>query len=231
MPQDRHTLLDEILAPDADGDTEEEVENFLFPLPPIPWQSLLQAGRAVEDHTAHGWKPHRKKTRPASQVDALVLHQMAFSRGNDPARYRKVNSHYIITPDGRIVQHHPVTAYLWASNYFNSRSVAVEFAGNFPSLRGRCWKPEKYGCHALTDAQAAAGRDLLRHLKRTLGITHVFAHRQASNTRSNCCGPDIWYRVGQWGVDTLGLSDGGPGWHHPKAGEAIPEEWRRPRPR
>src|SRR5262249_672306 len=57
------------------------------------------------------------------------------------------------------------------------------------------------------------------------GLTTVLAHRQSSGTRENDPGPDIWFDVGQWAVNTHGLKDGGPAF---KIGEgnAIPDEWR-----
>ncbi|WP_304454939.1 peptidoglycan recognition family protein [Nocardiopsis sp. YSL2] len=190
----------------------------------------FSSGVTVEDRTDTPY-PHsehkRARPRPADTVYALVLHQMAFRRSprRGPGRYDKVTAHYIITESGRLAQLHPVTTYLYASNGFNSGSVAVEFSGNLPSVRGRCWSPDTHGCHELTQAQVSAGRGLLRHLVREIGLTHVLAHRQASGSRTNCPGPDIWYNVGQWGVDELGLKDGGPGFHL-KGGNPIPDEWR-----
>jgi N-acetyl-anhydromuramyl-L-alanine amidase AmpD len=184
----------------------------------------------IEDRTAFTPKDKRVAVRDPKTVDALVLHQMAFSRGSDPTRYDKVTAHYAILPDGKIIQLHPISAYLNASNGFNSKSVAVEFAGNFPNIKGKCWEAKKYGCHALTQAQIEAGRKLIKHLIKTNGLTHVLAHRQSSGTRENDPGPDIWYNVGQWAVDNLGLKDGGPGfWIKNKVGpdgKPIPGEWR-----
>ena len=168
-----------------------------------------------------------RKRRPArpGRPYALVLHQMAFSRGSDPARYNKVNSHFAILPDGTVLQLHPVSAMLYASNGFNPGSVAVEFAGNLPSVRGRCWSPATHGCHRLTTEQITAGRSLVDHLIRTIGLTHVLAHRQSSGTRENDPGPDVWYHVGQWAVERRGTKDGGPGF---KVGSGLPimPAWR-----
>jgi hypothetical protein len=77
----------------------------------------------------------------------------------------------------------------------------------------------------LTQAQIAAGRKLVNHLVKTIGLTHILAHRQAWPTRENCPGPDIWYQVGQWAIETLGLNDGGPGFKI-GSGNPIPNEWR-----
>ena len=95
----------------------------------------------IQDRTSLAAKANRKGVRDPKTVYALVLHQMAFSRGNDPKRYDAVASHYTILPDGQITQLHPVSALVWTSNGFNPRSVAVEFAGNFPNVKGACWSP------------------------------------------------------------------------------------------
>lgn len=77
----------------------------------------------------------------------------------------------------------------------------------------------------VTPAQIDAGRYLVRYLVRTMGIRMVLAHRQASDQRDNDPGPDIWCNVGQWAVDNLGLSDGGPGFQC-DSGSPIPTAWR-----
>ncbi|NTU84209.1 MAG: hypothetical protein HGA45_33380, partial [Chloroflexales bacterium] len=187
--------------------------------------AITGSGRII-DRTANSPKDYRKgKPRDMSKVKALVLHQMAFSRGSDPTKYDKVNSHFAILPDGKILQLHPVAALLWASNGFNSGSVAVEFAGNFPNTRGKCWSAQKFGCHKVTKEQIEAGRLLIRHLIRTMGLTTVLAHRQSSASRENDPGPDIWYHVGQWAINNLGLKDGGPGFKV-GSGNPIPDLWR-----
>lgn len=187
--------------------------------------ALTGSGRII-DRTAHSPKSYRiGKPRDMKKVYALVLHQMAFSRGSDPTKYDKVKSHFAILPDGKILQLHPASALLMASNGFNTGSVAVEFAGNFPNTRGKCWSAEKFGCHKVTKEQIESGRFLIQHLRRTMGLTHVLAHRQSSGTRENDPGPDIWYHVGQWAIDTHGLKDGGPGFKV-GTGNSIPELWR-----
>lgn len=197
----------------------QELETFAFE------EELEAPPSGIEDRTSRSPRDKHKGIRDPASVTALVLHQMAFSRGNDPAKYDKVTAHFVILPNGHTAQLHPASAILWASNGFNKLTVAVEFAGNFPNVKGRCWKPEKFGCHRVTPEQIAAGRNLIRHLVATLGIRHVLAHRQSSASRANDPGPDLWYHVGQWAVDMLGLSDGGPGFKI-GSGNPIPSEWR-----
>ena len=162
-----------------------------------------------------------KRTRP---VDAVVLHQMGFSRGSDLSRYHKVTAHFVIMPDGRVGQLHPLSARLPASNGFNARSVAVEFAGNLKAANGNWWNPDTHGRNTLTNEQIESGRRLLELLRR-LGIRFVFAHRQSAANRGNCPGPEVWGSVGQWGIAELGLDDGGSTYAIDD-GKPIPDAWR-----
>ena len=142
--------------------------------------------------------------------------------------------HFAILPDGRILQIHPLQAYTPASNGFNAGSVAVEFAGNFPNTKGKWWiskdlktaAQRKANQNQVTPAQIESGRYLVQYLKRTMGLKTILAHRQSSGTRENDPGPDIWYNVGQWAVDNLGLSDGGAGFKV-GTGNALPDLWRK----
>ena len=179
----------------------------------------------IEDRTAFTPKDRRKGVRDIKKVYALVLHQMAFNRGNDPKRYDTVIAHFAILPNGKITQLHPENALLWASNGFNAGSVAVEFAGNFPNTKGKCWDAGQYGCHKLTPEQIEAGRYLVEYLIKKIGLTHILAHRQSYVTRENDPGPDIWYNIGQWAVEKHGLKDGGPGFKI-GSGNPIPDAWR-----
>ena len=171
--------------------------------------------------------PYTRK-RDASKVDAVVLHQMGFSRGSDPSRYDKVTAHYKILPDGAIIWSHDWSTRLPASNGFNSRSLGVEFAGNFPKVEGSrdpkdFWSPDKMGMNNLTPEQIRSGQILMRYLD-LKGITHVFAHRQSSASRGIDPGPAVWRNVGEYAI-SLGMSDGGPGYKI-DSGNPIPDAWR-----
>lgn len=187
----------------------------------------VSGSAGIIDLTDKADKSLRHGMRPAAQVKALVLHQMACcrSRRNALTDYLKIGAHFAIMVDGRILQLHPEAALLWASNGFNHGSVAVEFAGNFPNTKGKWWQGDTYGRDQVTPAQLEAGRRLVRHLVAKIGLRTVLAHRQSSASRENDPGPDIWYHVGQWAVDTLKLSDGGPGFKVDD-GNAIPDLWR-----
>jgi hypothetical protein len=175
-------------------------------------------------------KEYRGKSRPSAAIDAIVLHQMSFNRGNDPDRYKTVKAHFAVLPNGQALQLHPADVYLAASSAFNDAAIAIEFAGNFRSDRGKWWSekgaPQK---DVLGRAQIFGGRDLVTHLQATYGLSFIFAHRQGEepNRRGNCPGPEIWYQIGEWAIRELGMSDGGRGYREGKGG-AIPDSWRRP---
>ena len=144
-------------------------------------------------------------------------------------------------PNGLILQLHPITSLLWASNAFNDRGIAIEFVGNFPTEKGI------YSGLPNTAARADPGAGQLgpeRHLANTVDVGFVFAHRQGyatgarlagnpsakhsayDNERSDCPGPDIWYNVGEWALSELKLDDGG---YRLMDGDTIPDSWRKPR--
>lgn len=209
-------------------------------------------------------KSKRIRIRHPQEIDALVLHQMQCCY-ELPNPLWGMPVHFAILPDGKIFQLHPIQAFLESSNGFNRRSVAVEFAGNFPDVNGKWLVHEKFienrrqtmrakgvpetkiqawvqkfiddNKNQVTPQQIEAGRYLVRYLMRALqparGLTHIFAHRQASSKRENCPGPDIWYHVGQWAVENLRLKDGGSEYRIGK-GNPIPNAWRnlgrQPRP-
>lgn len=157
--------------------------------------------------------------RDPRKVYAFVLHQMAFKRQHrktkkysDPESYLATGAHFCIMFDGRIVQLHPCSRMIWHGNCLSPGSVAVEFEGNFPNVKGRWWIDKDSRVQNKdkpTQAQFESGRFLTSYLKTVMGITHVLAHRQSSDSRENDPGPDIWYQIGQWALEKLGLSDGG----------------------
>jgi hypothetical protein len=190
----------------------------------VAWWAQTRGGGRLEIVNMVGEAPVSKRSRRTKPVDAVVLHQMGLSRGNDVRRYLQVTAHFVILPNGRVVQLHPMSAQLIASHDFNYRSVAIEFAGNLRSTRGQWWSPETHGRDTLTAAQAESGRKLLRELGKQ-GVRFVYGHRQSFIQRGNDPGPEIWASVGQWAIDTLGMSDGGPG-YFVGSGKPIPDEWR-----
>lgn len=209
---------------------------------------VIQAARAkIEDLTGRATPPPREKAHLVTnnlwnpkRVWALILHHMAFKRRdkkkNDysqPESYLSTRAHFCILFDGRIIQLHPISRLIWHSNCTSPGSVGVEFEGNFPKADGTWWYPKDKQTGRITardedyptKAQVEAGRFLIQYLQAANGLREVLAHRQSSKDRTNDPGPDIWYNVGQWAVNNLGVNDGGPGF---KCGDGtpLPPEWR-----
>ncbi|RYZ28266.1 MAG: hypothetical protein EOO10_10140 [Chitinophagaceae bacterium] len=192
----------------------------------------------IEDWTKQGAigvkeKPVEIKNtfRDPRTVWAFVLHHMAIKRRSrttnnfsDPASYLRTGAHFCILFDGRIIQLHPFSRFIWHAQCLSHRSVAVEFEGNFPDISGKWWNSST-GNDRPTEAQFVAGRFLASYLKVVLNTTHIHAHRQGSKSRVNDPGPDIWYNVGQWAVSNLQMTDGGVDF---KCGDGNPilPEWR-----
>lgn len=172
-------------------------------------------------------EPHTRQR--ATKPWALVLHQMAFSRGNNPAKYDGVTAHYRILPNGTIVWAWDDDVRLPAAGGFNEGSWSVEFAGNLPSQPGsrdpaHFWDAAGHGMDQLTGAQVGAGRWLVDNLMGR-GLTTILTHRQSGEQRDNDPGPDIWYRIGEWAVRKRGLNWGGPGFSV-TGGSPLPDWWR-----
>ena len=217
---------------------DEDIGESTVP-PPVsePILYRIEEGEAaLARREANTGKRISRGLRDMGPVDGLVLHQMSFSRGNDPSRYYGVTAHFIILPNGQIVQLHGEDEYLNASDEFNRYTVSVEFAGNLPSANGNYFKPEDFGRDLLTTEQIAAGRYLVDYLIDRLpqlgspGLSYIYAHRQSSGSRGNDPGPDIWYNVAEWAIRNRGLSDSPTG--DPDFivgdGKSIPDSWRGP---
>jgi phosphatidylserine/phosphatidylglycerophosphate/cardiolipin synthase-like enzyme len=199
--------------------------------------ALLTAAKTkIED-----WTKQAINNKPALILDsyrdprklwAFVLHHMAFKRRSrktgqfsDPNSYLTTGAHFCIMFDGRIAQLYPLAKMIWHAQCTSPRSVSVEFEGNFPNIHGKWWidKDGPNRDHP-TNEQYEAGRFLVRYLQAVVGTTHILAHRQSADSRENDPGPDIWYNVGQWAIENLGLTDGGD--FKCGTGSPILPEWR-----
>jgi len=175
-----------------------------------------------------GKKFKRDAPRPLSDIDSVVLHQMGFSRGPDPAKYLGVPAHYVVMPDGVVAQLHDWETYLYTSNALNRRSIGVEIAGNFANEDGKWWNPERFGRDKPTAEQLAAIRGLLRYIDRELQeqkgkLRGVYAHRQSSAAKRNDPGPEVWRAVSPVFAE-LGLEDVSE--FSIDSGAPIPDSWR-----
>jgi len=143
-------------------------------------------------------------SRSLSGVDSIVLHQTDFDRGSFEQAYDRVIAHYVILRDGRILQLRELDVLL--NNAYGRRGISIEMVGDFPNEDGN------FGTQIPSSEQIYAARELLTFLKAeatTFGaaITHIIGHVQVTQlSRGHCPGPHIWYNVGYWAKENLGLS-------------------------
>jgi hypothetical protein len=170
------------------------------------------------------------RMRTLEETTAVVLHQTGFFGWKpDNSNWAKIHAHFVVRRNGQVcILYDPEVRMTTGSNAANRFAVTIEHEGNYPNSSGNFYKPEKFGRSYLADApnQIAASRRLLEILHGLCPkMSAVFAHCQWSDNRQNCCGPDLWREIGQWAVDNLAMTDGGPGWKW-GSGQPIPNSWR-----
>lgn len=171
-----------------------------------------------------------------SQIDTVTIHIMEVSRDSDETRFDRVNAHFGVLRNGTVLHLHDESEYLFASHAFNCRYIAVEFEGNYPykkETNGKYkWWSDTYReplpkQDGPTNDQIVAGRALVKYFRDRHRIQNIFCHRQSCG--KVCPGPHLWYNIVKWGVDELGLNDGGPGYtvsNDHCSGAVIPSHWR-----
>lgn len=171
----------------------------------------------------------RSGRRALSRINSIRLHQINFSRiGHDDRPnddYDHTIAHFVVRQNGAIHRLRPYEAML--NNSRGGTSISIGFEGNFPNIRDRVYREQRFGRHALTPAQAFTGRDLIELIRQEVPdqITHIFGHMQFTTLagRANCPVPHVWYNVGYWATRHLGLQSTGLGARN------IPSDWENSR--
>jgi len=171
-----------------------------------------------------------------SKIDTVTIHIMELARNSDETRFDGVNAHFAVLRSGTVLHLHDESEYLFASHDFNCRSIAVEFEGNYPYKQQKngqyLWWSDTYPTprskqDGPTVDQIVAGRALVKYFRDRHKIQNIFAHRQSCG--KVCPGPHLWFNIVKWGVEKLGLNDGGPGYTTSNdhcSGSIIPSHWR-----
>jgi len=167
--------------------------------------------------------------RPLSAINAVMLHQMGFDRGDRPESYDPVIAHFAVLRNGDVLQLRPIEALL--NDAHGRASIHIEFAsiGRDHLANEREVLAGTAGARVPTWAEVESGRQLVRQLWHRHNLRFVYAHRQFNlSGRSNCPGPHIWYNVAHWASYSLGLvSTGAPhdipaGWTNEAASISLP---------
>lgn len=161
----------------------------------------------------------RGARRPLGAINAIMLHQMGFDRGDMVDQYDTVIAHYAVLRDGTVLQLRPDDALL--NDAHGRASLHIEFA-SYGASSLACEQDVARGTvgnRIPTWAEVEAGRQLVRHLWARHQIRFIYAHRQFNlGGRPNCPGPHIWYNVAHWACQSLGISSQGAAPHPIPAG-------------
>ena len=170
--------------------------------------------------TACTYGVSKQQVEAAGGDRALALHRRALN----------VACHAMAFTDGSVVLTNELTSYIQHGNNLNSFTVGLEVEGRYPGLLN---DPERttWGGDPtpLTEETIAAAREAVRQLV-VLGadygmrITHLYTHRQSSETRRSDCGEGLWRAVVlDYAVPVLGLKTT-PSFSI-GSGKPVPREW------
>lgn len=177
-------------------------------------------------------KNYARKRKWVSIV-GVTLHQTGCNMPSDPLNCGRLNAHYLVLRSGITVWVNDETDFIWHAQGLSSKTVGIEFEGNFYGVSGdpsTLWKGGGPGVR-LNREQLIASRILFDHLylqfqKNSAQWTRINGHRQSSNTRVADPGSDIWKQVALPWASKLGLknADGGDSFKL-GSGSPIPKPW------
>lgn len=204
MPDDP---LEPVEAPDIDVDVRDAAATAHYPSTkpgkePKPWHGQV--------------KRTYKQPRAVDQIRGITLHQVAVNNVGVGA-YRKMTAHLAVHHNGNVYWIHPFETYLLHGHRFNRDTVGIEVAGAFEIQTPL---PE-----VQVEGIRRAIRFALAELERMGGhLAEIWAHRQASSSRTRCPSRAIYQAGCLWAVDALGMS------HDPNhtrgSGLVIPASWK-----
>jgi hypothetical protein len=145
--------------------------------------------------------------RDTSRINGIILHHTNFN-SRRISRFDSIIANYVVMQDGTVLFVRDLGSAL-NSVGTDHHAIDIEFVGIYPHADG-----------AVPPAgQIRAGRKLVKKLVRDHGLRYIYAH--AHFTRKPCCGPHLWFNVGEWAVRKLALSTAGarrvirPDWSDP----------------
>jgi len=151
---------------------------------------------------------------------ALALHRRALN----------VACHAMAFMDGSLVLTNEMESYIYHGNGLNSFTLGLEVEGRYPGLvndpENTTWGGDPT---PLTEQTIRAAREGVRQLVQLgndagMPVTHIYTHRQSSETRRSDCGEGLWRAVvTDYAVAKLGLIIA-PAFTV-GSGEPVPQEW------
>ncbi len=172
-----------------------------------------------------------------SNIDAVTIHMMEIARGSAESLFDGVNAHFGVLRNGAVLHLHDESEMRVALHDFNCRSISrgssrvttltIKIRRRIQEDGGAIPYENPLQADSPYDDQIAVGRALVKYLRERHRILYIFGHRQAC--AKVCPGPHLWYNIVKWGVDELGLSDGGVSFTTSNkfcSGAVIPADWR-----
>lgn len=176
---------------------------------------------------------HPKNTKAMMR---WVKHLCAYDANNKP-QYQSLKTHYGITYRGVIIAVHPLTAFGWHAQGLSRSTIGYELAGFFAGIEDdpKTIPSGGFPVQSVTEAQIAAMLALVPYDKAVLqahGSDYKFLHPHRIAAPRGSRRPDpgskAWQRIALPLIQSLHLSDGGPGFIFGSKGEGrlpIPEAW------
>jgi len=169
-----------------------------------------------------------------AQIFGVVFHQTGCYLGENPERWARVNCHYGLTREGKVIKVNPETYFIWHAQGLSKYNIGIEVDGHYAGIEGNpntVWKDGPSICNL--SAGQIMGLELLKdHLKAQFLLNaaewkNIFAHRQSSEDRRSDPGSEIWQVALSWAKD-LNLDrdkfDGGCTYKK-GTGSTIPKAW------
>ena len=239
--------------PEVPGGVVESLQDPINPITPLPDPPDPGSKVPVLDLRSEQTDPAPKSKvvngrtvmRAPHTITGITLHQTACTYGvsqnqinaaggdRELALHRRalgVACHAMAFMDGTLVLTNDVERYIYHGNGLNSFTLGLEVEGRYPGLTNEpdktTWGGDPTPLTGATVAAAQEGVRKLVELGRQAGcpITHIYAHRQSSETRTSDPSEALWRHVVlDYAVPVLGL----------KAvqsftvgtGKTIPVEW------
>lgn len=141
--------------------------------------------------------------RNTASVTAIMLHQTGFVSASDE-RMNYVIANYAVMQDGRVLRLRPLDNAL-NSIGTNERAIDIEIVGDYPSREAIRRATSGAVLPPPPLEQIRRTRELVKWLKREHGLSQIYCHAQF--TPKNCCGPQLWYNIGEWAISNLGMTN------------------------
>jgi hypothetical protein len=231
---------DGIFGPDTKRAVEEIQRKLVLPIDgicgPATWARLISHfGHAPDSvffdiRDTHPPPKLFGYMRKWKDIDGVTIHQTGCKMPTNANGWRRLNAHFGITSEGKIVIVNDALMMIWHAQGLSRNTIGIEISGNYEGICGNpntLWKGGGPACYLDKKMSVAIG-SVLRYIKIDLDrenqkFLRVHAHRQSANSRIADPGSEIWRHARNW-IKYIDGTDGGPDYQM-GSGRPIPREW------